>query len=311
MTTPKRQTPSSTRLFAIVASEARVAVLFRRGPSKAVRMIRWDLATDELALGQWLAGRVYHERCGISPDGKLVVYFAGKFGTELGTFTALCRPPFFSALALWPDGSTYGGGGFFASNRKVVLNYGMNLPELNEGKAIPRDFEVTNAREQHALGSVNLLAKTQGWTLAEAGSAGENSPDRTMRWVFRIPWRYVKPNPARPELTLERVHLGMYEPNGPATICEYRLLEASASKRRRPPRVIELGRLDFADWDHDGSLLSGNGGRLIRHRLPPSLGEGLRGRKLVGDFRDQRFENILPSADAMRWPTAAEVRNRR
>jgi hypothetical protein len=271
-------------------------------------MIRWDLATDELAFGQWLVGRVYQDRSAISPDGKLVLYFAGKFGTELGTFTALCRPPFFTALALWPEGSTYGGGGFFSSNRKVVLSYGMNLPELNEGKGIPRGFEVTNAREHHARHGADLLAKYHGWTLAERGSAGENSPDRSMRWVFTKPWRYVKANPLRPELTLERIHLGMYEPNGPASVCEYRLLEASSSKRKRAPRVIELGRLDFADWDHDGSLLSGNCGRLLRHRLPPSLGEGLRGRKLIGDFRDQTFENVPPTVEAKRWPNPAAGR---
>jgi hypothetical protein len=66
--------------------------------------------------------------------------------------------------------------------------------------------------------------------------------------------------------------------------------------------VIELGRLDFADWDHDGSLLAGEHGCLVRHGVPSSLGEGLRAPKLVGDFRDQTFENIQPTAEAKRWP---------
>jgi hypothetical protein len=298
----KPETASTTRLFALVASQARVAVVFRRGPSKFVRMIRWDLATDEIRLGQWLAGRVYQEKCGISPDGRLVVYFAGKFGTELGTFTAVCRPPFFTALALWPEGSTYGGGGFFPSNKKVVLNYGMDIPELNGGKGIPRGFEVTNKREHLEQHRADVVAANRGWTLAEAGSPGENSTDPKMRWVFTKPWRFTKPNPLRPELTLERRDLGMYEPNGPAVICEYRLIEASRSARKRAPRAVELGRLDFAEWDHDGSLLAGEHGKLLRYRLPPSLGEGLRGRKLVGDFHDQKFENIRPTAEARRWP---------
>ena len=115
------KTHTATRLFGLVARDARTAVVLRRGPSKHVRMLLWDLATDEITPGQWLAGRVYDPRCGVSPDGQLVVYFAGKFGTKLRTFTAVSRPPYFTALALWPEGSTWGGGGFFEENRKLIL----------------------------------------------------------------------------------------------------------------------------------------------------------------------------------------------
>jgi hypothetical protein len=138
--------------------------------------------------------------------------------------------------------------------------------------------------------------------LAESGSAGEDAEDSSMRWVFSKPWRYMKPHPLRPELRLERRHLGMFERNGPATVCDYRLIEESKSARPRDPRVVELGRLDFADWDHDGSLLAGEHGCLLRHHLPPSLGEGLRAPKLIADFRQQTFQNVLPTADARRWP---------
>jgi hypothetical protein len=44
-------TEPSTRLHGFIASAARVAVLLRRGPSKRVRMIRWDLATDTFERG--------------------------------------------------------------------------------------------------------------------------------------------------------------------------------------------------------------------------------------------------------------------
>jgi hypothetical protein len=182
----KPNTPSTTRLFAIVASRARVAVVFRRGPSKFVRMIRWDLATDEIALGQWLVGRVYQERCGVSPDGKLVVYFAGKFGTELGTFSALSRPPYFTALALWPEGSTYGGGGFFPNDKKVVLNYGMTIPELNGGKGIPRGFEVSNAREHREQHGTDPLGVYEAMALHQGASAPVRAHARAS------PPRYVR-----------------------------------------------------------------------------------------------------------------------
>ena len=62
----------STRLHAFIASEARVGVILRRGPTRHVRMIRWDLANDTFEPGQWLLGRIYEDRCGLSPDGRLV-----------------------------------------------------------------------------------------------------------------------------------------------------------------------------------------------------------------------------------------------
>ena len=60
--------------------DAQVAVVFRRGPTKQVRMILWRLDSDELERGQWLAGRIYPERCDISPDGRLVIYFGMRRG---------------------------------------------------------------------------------------------------------------------------------------------------------------------------------------------------------------------------------------
>jgi len=58
------RTDRACRLFGLVARDARTAVVFRRGPSKQVRMLRWDLATDAVTPGQWLSGRIYAERCG-------------------------------------------------------------------------------------------------------------------------------------------------------------------------------------------------------------------------------------------------------
>ncbi|MCB1521741.1 MAG: hypothetical protein KDJ37_14360 [Hyphomicrobiaceae bacterium] len=39
-----------------------------------------------------------------------------------GTWTAISRPPFFSALALWPSFGTWTGGGYFRSDCEVVLS---------------------------------------------------------------------------------------------------------------------------------------------------------------------------------------------
>lgn len=68
------------RIHAIIARERRRAVVFRRGPSKKVAVIGWNLNTDEFTPGQWFKGRIYEYRCDLSPDGRYLLYFAAKYG---------------------------------------------------------------------------------------------------------------------------------------------------------------------------------------------------------------------------------------
>lgn len=83
LTSGPARTDPSTRLHVFIARDVRTAVVLRRGPSKQVRMLRWDLATDDVVGGQWLSGRLYEERCDLSPDGELFVYFCGKFNKRV------------------------------------------------------------------------------------------------------------------------------------------------------------------------------------------------------------------------------------
>lgn len=283
-----KHTRASTRIFALVARAARTAVVLRRGPSKQVRMLLWNLATDEITPGQWLSGRIYEERCDISPDGSLFVYFAGKFKTELGTFTAVSRPPFFTALALWPDGSTWGGGGFFESDDELVLGYGYVLPELNANAAMPPSFQVrdiTDYRKRHPEDD-NALAQ-RGWHLKSRGKDAGGTPE--MRHVYSPPWVFTKACPGRPQVTLERSTLGTGEVDGPFVVYAYRV---------QAPVAEDLGRLDWADWDHDGSLLFARNGCLFRRDVRTPDTEPM----LVADLRDQVFTNVLPPDEARRWP---------
>ena len=120
------------RLSLVFARSAPIAVILRRGPTRWVEVIKWNTAKDKFECGQWLHGRIYAERCGLSPNGKLFVYFAmkyGRVGKEHGyeqTFTAVSKPPYLTALALWPEGSTWGGGGHFVDDATLRLAYGAN-----------------------------------------------------------------------------------------------------------------------------------------------------------------------------------------
>jgi hypothetical protein len=118
------------RVSLVFARDAPIAVAIRRGPSRMVEVVKWQTDTDQFEHGQWFYGRIYAERCGLSPSGSLFVYFAMKYGridTEKGyeqTFTAVSRPPYLTALAMWPQGDTWGGGGRFIDDQTLRLVYG-------------------------------------------------------------------------------------------------------------------------------------------------------------------------------------------
>lgn len=59
------------RLYAILAREAPIAVVFRRGPSKRVLLVLWQTDSDCFYEGQWLKGRIYERRCDLSPKGEV------------------------------------------------------------------------------------------------------------------------------------------------------------------------------------------------------------------------------------------------
>lgn len=111
------------KLFVIQARDVSNAIILRRGPRAWYHLIAWDTATDELEHGAWIKGRIYADRCDLSPDGKLFLYFVHQPRTfrALGAWTALSRPPWLKALALWPNGDTYGGGGRFTGSRMIAL----------------------------------------------------------------------------------------------------------------------------------------------------------------------------------------------
>jgi hypothetical protein len=126
VTTPAGTAPAPPcRLFVIQARSAPRALILRRGPSDWYHLIRWDTDTDTFEHGAWLRGRIYEERCDLSPDGELLVYFAlqgSRWQTSYrGAWTAVSRPPWLHALALWPQGDTWGGGGAFLADRRVAL----------------------------------------------------------------------------------------------------------------------------------------------------------------------------------------------
>jgi hypothetical protein len=122
-------TPIAPRIFGIVARKAPIVAIFRRGPSKQVALMEWNLATNRVELGQWLKGRIYERRADLSPDGRHLIYFAGDhrwtsdpLDMLQGTWTAISRMPYLRAMHLYGWGHSWNGGGMFVDNATYWLN---------------------------------------------------------------------------------------------------------------------------------------------------------------------------------------------
>ena len=135
-------TPFPARIHVLLASQAPIGLVIRRGPSKSVATVLWDRRRDEFQLGQWLKGRIYERRCDLSPDGKHFIYFAmnGKWESETkGAWTAISRVPYLKALALFPKGDCWHGGGMWTNKNSYWLNGGCGHSVLRDTKEVRRD----------------------------------------------------------------------------------------------------------------------------------------------------------------------------
>jgi hypothetical protein len=155
-----------------MAQIARVAVVVRRGPASWAQLTLWDTQRDEFTPGAWFRGRIYEDKCDLSPDGQLFVYSAlqGRRSRTSTThcWTAVSRPPWLHALVLWPMGTTYGGGGRFVGNRRLVLR--------GAGKAHP---------EHPVLGIEVVPGEAQVHrSSGEIAGAGWSGRDQSDRLVF-------------------------------------------------------------------------------------------------------------------------------
>jgi hypothetical protein len=109
------------RLHVITAMSCNSALILRRGPSDTVATILWDRRRDRFEMGHWLKGRIYENRCDLSPDGRHMIVFARRKDAGLA-WTALSRSPWRRAIAVWPESHTWHGGGAFDSDGRVWFN---------------------------------------------------------------------------------------------------------------------------------------------------------------------------------------------
>lgn len=169
---PRRGRNLFPRVHIEFSSASKMAAIIRRGPSKWVRLLGWNTADDTVFPGSWFHGRIYEDRCSVSPDGKLFAYFATKYdgpktsGVDYA-WTAISKLPWLTALALWPQPETWGGRAKFMDNQTLVIDC-PHWEELKTKNTLPRGFTVhprwigRDAPEQHLPPSHTCTASFDG-----------------------------------------------------------------------------------------------------------------------------------------------------
>ena len=286
---------ATARLYAILARKAPVAVIFRRGPSKQVALVRWELDRDRFTVGQWLKARIYERRCDLSPSGDRLAYFAASWKGPHQSWTAVSRPPWLTALALWPKGDAWGGGALFASENVIELNHWPSQLTV-AGRPPPKRIKVVQhpiagRGEDWPIWTTRLVR--DGWQLVQQGNAVENKARSPKIWFEYDPAVILgKPSPRQGGPRLEMRVKGIKELNGPWYVIDHAVVDGDG-------REELLADCEWADWDPHGDLLFVRGGAVFRasHRRLDDLSRA----KMLIDLAPLTFEARVAPASARQW----------
>ncbi|HUO07772.1 MAG TPA: hypothetical protein VM008_05705 [Phycisphaerae bacterium] len=232
-------------------------------------MILWHTDTDEIIRGQWVHHRVYEHNCLLSFDGELLVYHAygpykSKNSSKRIEWTAVSRPPFFTALAMW---------NYHLGNLVVYKD----SPSSNEPPPHPSKLaSMAKSPAEHL--------KQTGWERV-GGSDDRVYPHESI-------WQ--KTHRRSKSSLVMRSHFGF--PNhipGRGTQSEdYSIC------RQADGAETALENVDWADIDHKQRLVFTREGRLYAAEILP---DGLR-ETLLADFTTDQPTKVAPPPWAKRWP---------
>ncbi len=129
-------------------------------------------------MGQWLRGRIYERRSDLSPDGNYAIYFAmnGKWQSESrGSWTAVSRAPYLKAIAFFPKGDCWHGGGLWTGKNSYWLNDGCGHAISFDTTAVLRDrrYQPSDNYGGECLGVYYHRLLRDGWKLVERLHLGE------------------------------------------------------------------------------------------------------------------------------------------
>lgn len=274
------------RIFCIPASDAPVLAVIRRGPTEWAHVGRWDVERDEYQPGSWFRGRIYPQRCDLSPDGRWFCYFTlnGKVpgtGTEKwphgSTYVAISRLPWLTALTAWGTCGTWTRGMHFrAPHGRLGVPYG-------EGKRNKFGLEYTTP-------ATFQVERRRGWT----ETADTPARDANDAWDER-----------------RCDHVVMEKPRPGGRDGEYLRVQGQFAAFRegpwltRPPTKVTdyhvgstlLADVQWADWDARGRLLVATKDA----RLQIRDGDDGTTVQWEHDLAPMRPESEVPPPEASQW----------
>lgn len=274
------------RLAVFLSRRAPLGVVLRRGPSTWAQLVLWDRTTDRFTPGQWIHGRVYERRCDLSPDGRLFVYFACAHGPRRGDpnvgecWTAISRPPYFTALALWPNLGAWYGGGVFNSDRDLMLDASCGL-EPHPQHRPPRRLWFVALPGDSAPWEQRMLR--DGWRLIERGF----DPRTHMRIGEREIWEKTHSDGAV-KLCCEIQDVDFQRYGGPHATAYW--LETVAD-------LIPIAGAGWADWESGSRIAFVRDGKLFAATLEAG---GLH-EVILFDFNPLKPCNLAAPDWAQRW----------
>ena len=285
------------RLYVLVARQRRRAVIFRRGPAKRTLVLGWDLADDTIERGQWFKGRVYERRCDLSPDGDLLVCNVGSHRPPLYSWTAISRPPYLTALALWTNHGIWGGGLFGDDWTSLRLNHLSPVEAVRPtDQMLPSPFKVSliePALDEEAL--VSLRLERDGWVARTEGTS-MRLPRGSRLWT-RIDPPTVRERSGPGGMTLQVALHGTGEANGSPYV------ETGQVVDQNERVLVDLGRIDWADLDHNGDVLYAARGCIHRLRNDQiGATQDLAQSTKIADLNALEFDSVIAPDWATRWP---------
>lgn len=251
------------RLSVILATEAPAGVIFRRGPSKWVQIIKWGTDTDTFTPGQWFNGRIEENACGLSPDGTKLIYFAINYTNKDNvSWTAVSKVPYLTALAYFPQGYfILAGGGSFLSNNEVRL-FLPTVPGPND--AFPQESRYPS--------DLKIIAS--------------RTEEEVTAYIHKWSGKHEKPHPTKPLCLLIN--------RSPQTSKEHKFVVKEIDRNLEIP----LEGAVWADWDQQGGLVYAKSGKLFRGEIIES---GQIQSTEIADFNANKRERIQTPEWAKVW----------
>jgi hypothetical protein len=316
------------RLHFILARAAPVGVLFRRGPTLRVELVRWNLGDDTFDRGQWFHGRIYERRSDLSPDGTRLVYFAKKMNRhtlqdEDGytfAWTAVSRAPYLAALALWPKGDCWNGGGLFETDRELWLNHFASQARAHPRHPPPSGLTVTGTAMERGEDDTVLARRLQrdGWRLlqswkgrfvesefsracAELTSKGLSTEEQTAELLRRKLYRLSTASrwiTERPEVREKPSPDGRHVLSMTKALRSFGVILRFQVHPRDGGTSLAFHGAEWADWDRHGRLAFVARGKLMVAEPRPRGGWIERE---LADFNDDEPRPVEAPAWATRW----------